>query len=365
MSGVSPVSRGRSPTPGWVRAASIVGCSAAAVGAVCYLAWPKHHEERLAPAQPFSMGQPMPAPIFVRAEVPAPPPKLPMAAVEPPIPAPAPAAVMTPTASFAIWSDDQALNTQIQTRQARAQADQVLQQERLAKLVADRSGGDGKSGSSPYAQMMQATKFGDVRPEPRRFNPMYTLRKGTVIPCTPAQPISGDMPGPVRCTIGPDPIMSMDGTTVLLPSGTQINGTIERGVTNGQDRLAVIFTDMLTPGPDFLPIPLDSPAADELGQSGVPVDVNTHFARRLGAAAAFSLLDIATGAVTSAASSGRGGTTLNFGAAGTAAQNLGQSEFQRDANVPASSFRAQAQPIAVYLNHYIDLSLIYQNRVLR
>ena len=43
----------------------------------------------------------------------------------------------------------------------------------------------------------------------------------------------------------------------------------------------LVWTDALTPRPDLLAIPLDSPAADELGQTGVPGDVNDHLWKRI------------------------------------------------------------------------------------
>ena len=68
----------------------------------------------------------------------------------------------------------------------------------------------------------------------------------------------------------------MVGTTILLPRGTQVNGTIEHGLTTGEDRLFLVWTDALTPRPGLLAIPLDSPASDELGQTGVPGDIDDH-----------------------------------------------------------------------------------------
>ena len=96
----------------------------------------------------------------------------------------------------------------------------------------------------------------------------------------------------------------MDGTTVLLPKGTQVNGTIEKGLGGGDDRLFIVWTDALTPRPDLLAIPLEAPAADELGQSGAPGDVNTHLWQRIKAALLLSLVDIAGNVASAAARAG-------------------------------------------------------------
>ena len=90
----------------------------------------------------------------------------------------------------------------------------------------------------------------------------------------------------------------MDGTTILLPRGTQVNGTVERGLTGGEERLFLVWTDALTPRPDLLAIPLDSPAADELGQTGVPGDVNDHLWKRIKTALLLSAVEFAGNAGT-------------------------------------------------------------------
>ena len=162
-----------------------------------------------------------------------------------------------------------------------------------------------------YAQRMQTTRFADAAPVPHRFHVHYTIKKGTIFPCTPAQPISSSLPGPVRCTADQD-VWSMDGTTILLPRGTQVNGTVERGLATGEERLFLVWTDALTPRPDLLAIPLDSPAADELGQTGAPGDVNDHLWKRIRTALLLSAVEFAGNAGTAALQQGRSNTYLNF-----------------------------------------------------
>ena len=213
-----------------------------------------------------------------------------------------------------------------------------------------------------YAQRMQTTRFADAAPVPHRFHVHYTIKKGTIFPCTPAQPISSSLPGPVRCTADQD-VWSMDGTTILLPRGTQVNGTVERGLTTGEERLFLVWTDALTPRPDLLAIPLDSPAADELGQTGAPGDVNDHLWKRIRTALLLSAVEFAGTAGTAALQQGRNNTYLNFnGVAGTA-NSLAQMAFGRDLNIPPTLYRGPGQPLTVYVNHYIDLYRFYENRV--
>ena len=215
--------------------------------------------------------------------------------------------------------------------------------------------------NSEYAQRMQTTRFADTAPTPPRFHVQYTIKKGTIFPCTPASPISSSLPGPVQCTVGQD-VWSMDGTTILLPRGTQVNGTIERGITTGEERLFLVWTDALTPRPDLLAIPLDSPAADEMGQSGVPGDINDHLWKRIKTALLLSAVDIGGSAIMAAAQSGRGNTNFNLGGVGGTASSLGQMAFGHDLNIPPTLYRGPGQALTVYVNHYIDLYKFYENR---
>ncbi len=114
--------------------------------------------------------------------------------------------------------------------------------------------------------------------------------------------------------------------------------------------------------PDLLAIPLDSPAADEMGQTGVPGDVNDHLWKRIKTALLLSAVDIGGSAITAAAQSGRNNTNLNLGGIGNTTQSLGQMAFGRDLNIPSTLYRGPGQPLTVYVNHYIDLFRFYENR---
>lgn len=264
--------------------------------------------------------------------------------------------VAAPVARMGFWEDKAAIQ-----QAAAAQA--------AARPAAGTGGAAGRSDpdvatpgpGSDYAQRMQTTKFADAAPVPHRFHVRYTIKKGTVFPCTPSQPISSALPGPVQCTVD-DNVWSMDGSTILLPRGTHVNGTVERGLANGEERLFLVWTDALTPRPDLLAIPLDSPAADEMGQTGAPGDVNDHLWKRIKTALLLSAVDITGSAVSGLAQRGNGNTNLNLGGIGGQANTLGQMAFGRDLNIPSTLYRGPGQPLSVYVNHYVDLHLFYANR---
>ena len=356
--GPSPVARGRTYLSGRVRAVGVAGCCMIVAGGIAWAVWPRASREP-APsavvASNWGMGQTLPErpPRGTPAAVPAP---APAPRSVPADPAPSPVAAPKPHV-MGFWED--ASGVQQGAQQAATRATSTLR---------NPANGDDADVATPspastsdYSQRMQTTRFADGAPTPHRFHVQYTIKKGTIFSCTPSQPISSALPGPVRCTTD-EPVWSMDGNTVLLPRGTEINGSIERGLNNGDERLFLVWTDALTPRPDLLPIPLDSPAADEMGQSGVPGDVNDHLWRRIKTSLLLSAIDIASSSATALAQRGNGNTYLNLGSAGSQANTLGQMAFGRDLNIPSTLYRGPGQPLSVYVNHYIDLHKFYVNK---
>ena len=359
--GVSQVARGRTHLPGAVRAAGAAACGLAVLAGLAWVVWPRPPRDPAAtpsttsnwgrgvelPERPFRIA---PATIPVVAHTA--PPEIPVTTV----PAPRAASVPAPAAKSGLGFWEDASTTQQLAQQAAARTTRAP-----GIPVSDPDVATPSPGNSEYAQRMQSTHFADAAPVPHRFHVSYTVKKGTIFPCTPASPISSALPGPVQCTVDQD-VWSMDGTTILLPRGTQVNGSVERGLTNGEDRLFLVWTDALTPRPDLLAIPLDSPAADEMGLTGAPGDVNDHLWRRVKAALLLSLVDIGGNVASAAAQSGRGNTNLNLGSVGGTATTLGQMAFGRDLNIPPTLYRGPGQSLSVYVNHYIDLFRFYQNR---
>lgn len=352
--GPSQVARGRTHLSGTTRAAAALGCCGVVMAGVAWAVWPRQAVEPVqsSPAQNWNLGRVMaehPIDLQPAREEAKPAAFTPPPAAKAEVTVPAPAEVHT----LGFWEDTAAMQQAAQQVAARATAASAATRPD-ADVTAPRP-------NSEYAQRMQTTRFADTAPTPPRFHVQYTIKKGTIFPCTPASPISSALPGPVQCTVGQD-VWSMDGTTILLPRGTQVNGTIERGLTTGEERLFLVWTDALTPRPDLLAIPLDSPAADEMGQSGVPGDINDHLWKRIKTALLLSAVDIGGSAITAAAQSGRGNTNLNLGGLGGTASSLGQMAFGHDLNIPPTLYRGPGQALTVYVNHYIDLYKFYENR---
>jgi type IV secretory pathway VirB10-like protein len=349
--GPSPVARGRTYLPGRVRAAGAAACCALVLAGMTWAIFPRGARDRNPAANAgavWNLGQALPDHV-VPAALPLPPP---VANVPPPPAEFVPEPPASHTMGF--WEDANAV------RQSTGPVATVASSEKPTAST-DPDVGAPRPGSD-YAQRMQTTHFADVAPVPYRYHVHYTIKKGTIFPCTPAQPISSSLPGPVRCTADQD-VWSMDGTTILLPRGTQVNGIVEHGLAAGEERLFLVWTDALTPRPDLLAIPLDSPAADELGQTGAPGDVDDHLWKRIKTALLLSAVEFVGNAGTAALEQGPNNTYLNFNGVANTGNSLAQMAFGRDLNIPPTLYRGPGQPLAVYVNHYIDLYRFYQDRV--
>lgn len=325
---------------------------------LAYEYWPRGAvapaETSSAIANAWGIGQPFPAPITA-APAPAPAPKAQQAAA----PTPAPAPVDNGIKPMGFVAEGNSAGTRVGSGQG---SDAATDKAALDGLE---PGQVPPAQKSEYAQRMQATQFADAEPTPRYFHEMYTLKKGDSVDCLSPVPISSMLPGPISCVTTQD-AWSMDHTTRLIPAYSEVNGQVERGIGNGENRLFVIWTDVLTPLPHRRDIPLDSPAGDEAGQVGVPGNVNEHLWRKLKTALLLSAVQIGGNVGVSAATQGSNNVYLNgLSGAGNTGENLAGMAFGHDLNIPDTLERGKSRHLTILVNHFIDLHKFYENRLAR
>lgn len=354
----SLVARGRTYWPVWGRMLAIAACILVVAACLTWLFWKRPVRDALLAAPAVSgwgkgtvmPPNPIPAtPVVAQAPIKL---EAPAAVVV----LPSPVAVIPKVNTMGFWEDAGAAQ---RGGQSANHAAVVPVSQPATDDDPDVATPGGGRGSSDYASRMQTTKFADAAPRPHRFHRMFTIEKDTLISCTPPQPIASNLPGPLKCIVDDD-VWSMEGHVNLLPRGTKISGSIERGLGLGEDRLFVIWTTAQTPEPDGQVIELNAPGADEMGQSGVPGSVNDHLWKRVKTALLLSSVDIAGSSISALAQRGNGNTYLNLGSAGSTANSLGQMAFGRDLNIPSTLYRGGAQPLGVYVNRYIDLFRYYR-----
>ncbi len=219
---------------------------------------------------------------------------------------------------------------------------------------------------SPLGARLKATPM-DAEQAAVLAHPNLTITEGTVIPCTLQTAINSQLPGLVTCVV-PIDIRGATGNVVLLDRGTKIVGQIQSGLLQGQDRVFVNWTRAETP--DHVVITLDSPGTDELGRSGLPGAVNTHFWQRFGGALMLTLVQGGLDAATvMAAGNGNSNSASQQAALGFvySAQSNGQSvantALQNTINIPPTLTKNQGDTVGLIVAHDLDFSNVYHLQI--
>jgi type IV secretion system protein VirB10 len=183
----------------------------------------------------------------------------------------------------------------------------------------------------------------------------FLLSAGTLVPCTLQTAINSTQAGYVSCVIGHD-VYSEDGRVVLLDKGTKILGQYSGGIVQGQARLFVLWTRALTPR--GVAIDLGSPAADDLGRSGMSGGIDTMFWQRFGGALMLSVLeDLGNVASSHFANAGTQTTQVPADTAGVALQST--------INIRPVLKKNQGDQVAIFVAKDFDFTSVYDVRVKR
>jgi type IV secretion system protein VirB10 len=181
------------------------------------------------------------------------------------------------------------------------------------------------------------------------------LPKGAFIDCTLETAIDSTLPGMTTCVMATD-AFGVDGEVVLLERGTKLIGETRGQVQQGSARVFVLWTEARTP--TGVIVPLASPGTDELGRSGLPGTVNTHFWERFGAAMLVSVID---GAVEGAVQSAHGGSgTVIVNPSGT--QGVMTEVLKGTISIPPTVVKQQGDRIQVLVARDLDFRSVYELR---
>lgn len=192
--------------------------------------------------------------------------------------------------------------------------------------------------SSENVQTSNATQLGSLN---------TVIAQGSLIHANLETEINSDLPGSVRAIVS-DAVFSEDGTQELVPKGSRLLGQYKSGMLQGQSRVFVVWTRLLTPSGTS--IELGSEAVDSLGAAGISADqIDRHFWQRFGMASLLSIIDAgASNVENSNASSPTSASSYQQGVANSFAQSADQS-LQQEGMTPPTLTIHQGAPILVFL----------------
>ncbi|UUE56302.1 VirB10/TraB/TrbI family type IV secretion system protein [Pectobacterium aroidearum] len=195
------------------------------------------------------------------------------------------------------------------------------------------------------------------------LDPNLYLPVDRYIPCSMMRRFVSDVGGRISCLIGED-VYSANHYVKLLPAGTVARGFYRTGaLQHGRSRMFVIWTELRTPEPGSLQIPLiDTEATGPLGEAGISGWIDTHFWERFGNALMLSTVqDVAAAASDSAPGKDRNTDyTENTRAA---ASEMAKTALENSINIPPTMYLNQGDVIGIMTGTDIDFSSVYQLRL--
>lgn len=191
------------------------------------------------------------------------------------------------------------------------------------------------------------------------LNPSLTLAKGQLPDCNLAVAIRTSQPGFILCKTSL-PVYSVDGKVVLMESGTTLEGEYRANIQNGQTAIQAIFTRARTP--NNVIIPLDSPATDALGRSGIDGEIDQKWLQRFGGAIVSAVIEDFVDVYKSrqAQNNGNNNVTSTYPNTNSSTKAITDEFLRQGSQVRPDLVINQGKIVKVFVARDIDFSQVYQ-----
>lgn len=183
------------------------------------------------------------------------------------------------------------------------------------------------------------------------------------IPCSMMWRFVSDVGGHISCLISED-VYSASNHVTLIPAGTVARGIYRTGaLQHGRSRMFVLWTELRTPEPGSLQIPLtDTQASGPLGEAGIAGWIDNHFWERFGNALMLSTVqDVAAAASDTAPGKDRNTDYTENTRAATA--EMAKTTLDNSINIPPTLYLNQGDVIGIMTGTDIDFSSVWQLRL--
>jgi type IV secretion system protein VirB10 len=117
----------------------------------------------------------------------------------------------------------------------------------------------------------------------------FELKRGSVVPATLITGLNSDLPGRITAQVSQNVYDSATGYRLLIPQGAKLFGRYDSKVSFGQERVLVVWTDLIFPNGSTLQIG-GMAGTDAEGYGGFQDKVDRHLWRTFGSAALIALI---------------------------------------------------------------------------
>ncbi|MDI7864964.1 IncP-type conjugal transfer protein TrbI [Rhizobiaceae bacterium n13] len=117
----------------------------------------------------------------------------------------------------------------------------------------------------------------------------FELKRGSVIPATLVTGLNSNLPGRITAQVSQNVYDSATGYRLLIPQGSKLFGRYDSKMSFGQERVLVVWTDLIFPNGSTLQIG-GMAGTDAQGNSGFRDKVDRHLWRTFGSAALVAVI---------------------------------------------------------------------------
>ncbi|OGT44031.1 MAG: hypothetical protein A3F13_06815 [Gammaproteobacteria bacterium RIFCSPHIGHO2_12_FULL_40_19] len=173
------------------------------------------------------------------------------------------------------------------------------------------------------------------------------IAQGTLIHATLESAINSDLPGSLRAIVSA-PVFSEDATQVLVPRGSRLIGEYKSGMSEGQSRVFIVWSRLITPR--GLSLQLGSPSIDSLGMAGLGADsINRHFWERFSSAALLSIIGAGASSVGVGPDDVNNSASMYRSAVANSFSQTASQSLQQNGNIAPTLKITQGKPIMVFV----------------
>lgn len=173
------------------------------------------------------------------------------------------------------------------------------------------------------------------------------IAQGNLIHAILESASNSDLPGYLRASVS-EPVYSEDGTEILIPRGSRLIGQYKSGMLQGQSRIFVVWTRLITS--NGISLQLGSPGVDSLGVAGMGADeINRHFWERFGTASLLSLIGAGAANVGVNGQDQNNSSSMYREAVASSFEQSADQSLQQESRIAPTLKTYQGKPIMVFV----------------